>query len=393
MAGFRSDITVGEALNIVEINEERLTRLHKTFGIFHGAKIETSRHGLHRVTQGAPYPDDSRYRPYESLGEAYIDYSGDLNVQYFGKNLRAQQVAALMTFEDALANVCNRLLLKDFVTNYRWNDVVTSITSPRDFRPNTRVRLKYMGDVPDVMEDAPYTDLQTSDANDESLSYSVNQKGCDLAFTRRVIMNNDLGVVQRAVEQLGRAAWRTLAKRVWNMFISNVAYGVDEIPIFDANHGNLGTTALSAAALTTARNAIFAQTEPNSTDRLGLGSGPLLLAVPIQLEATALGINCVEYLDSGFTPNPWRHRFGMQHENIFANPIFSDANDWMLFDLSGNVEIAEVGFLLGQQEPQFVQSQPFTDSEFLQDRVTYKMRHEYEATVIDYRGAYKSVVT
>jgi len=42
------------------------------------------------------------------------------------------------------------------------------------------------------------------------------------------------------------------------------------------------------------------------------------------------------------------------------------------------VEIAEVGFLLGQQEPQFVQSQPFTDSEFLQDRVTYKMRHEYE---------------
>jgi hypothetical protein len=250
-----------------------------------------------------------------------------------------------------------------------------------------------MGDVPDVMEDAPYTDLQTSDANDESLSYSVNQKGCDLAFTRRVIMNNDLGVVQRAVEQLGRAAWRTLAKRVWNMFISNVAYGVDEIPIFDANHGNLGTTALSAAALTTARNAIFAQTEPNSTDRLGLGSGPLLLAVPIQLEATALGINCVEYLDSGFTPNPWRHRFGMQHENIFANPIFSDANDWMLFDLSGNVEIAEVGFLLGQQEPQFVQSQPFTDSEFLQDRVTYKMRHEYEATVIDYRGAYKSVVT
>src|ERR1022692_1648756 len=169
MPGFRSDITVGEALNIVEINEERLIRLHKTFGIFHGVKIETSRHGLCRATQGAPYPDDSRYRAYESVAAGYIDYSGDSNIQHFGKNVRAQQVAALMTFEDGLANVCNRQLLKDFATNYRWNDVVTSITSPRDFRPNTRVRLKYMPDIPDVTEDAPYTDLQTSDANNESL--------------------------------------------------------------------------------------------------------------------------------------------------------------------------------------------------------------------------------
>jgi len=64
---------------------------------------------------------------------------------------------------------------------------------------------------------------------------------------------------------------------------------------------------------------------PDGTEFHGsawVGIGPLLLAVPIQLEATALGINCVEYLDSGFTPNPWRHRFGMQHEKHFYKPHF-----------------------------------------------------------------------
>jgi len=65
----------------------------------------------------------------------------------------------------------------------------------------------------------------------------------------------------------------------------------------------------------------------------------------------------------------------------------------MLFDLSGNVGIIEVGFLNGAQNPQFIQSSPSaTDSSFRQDRVTYKMRHEYECAIVDYRGAYKSIV-
>jgi len=65
-----------------------------------------------------------------------------------------------MTFEVALANVCNRLLLKDFATNYRWNDVVTSITSPKDFRPNMRTRLLYTPDIPDLTEDQHYPEVE-----------------------------------------------------------------------------------------------------------------------------------------------------------------------------------------------------------------------------------------
>ena len=387
------DITVGEALNIIEINEERQTRLNKMFGLTHNARLEPAKHGLLRATQGAPYPEESQYRPFESLIEAYVEFSGDESVRYFGKNMRAIQVSGLMTFEVALANVCNRLLLKDFATNYRWNDVVTSITSPKDFRPNMRTRLLYTPDIPDLTEDQHYPEVEPPTPDDESLTYSINQKAGQISFTRRVVLNDDIGVIQRKVEQLGRAAWRTLAKRVWNLLITNATYGVDGIAIFDAGHGNTGTAALSAAALTAARNAMFAQTEPGSTEILGLGGGPLLLAVPIGLEATALGLNEAEYLDSNFTPNPWRYRFGRNGENIFANPLFTDTNDWYLFDLSGNIGIIEVGFLNGAQNPQFIQSSPTgTDSSFWQDRTVYKMRHEYECAIVDYRAAYKSIV-
>ena len=398
--GSMMDMTVGQAQAVLMMKSERFVRLAKMFGLERELSIDTPKHGLARVTQGAPFPDGSQYRPYESLSQAYIDSSGDEDIRYFGKNFQATQIAGLPTFENSLANLCNMLLMRDYApTNYRWSDLATSITSPRDFRPVSRVRIKYVPDLPDLTEDQPFPDTALPPSDDEAVSYSVNEKGAYLIFTRKVIINDEIGAVQRAVEQLARAASRTLAKRVWNMFISNATYQPDGLPVFHANHGNLGNAALSAPALTAARNAIFAQTESNSTDLLGLGGGPLLLAIPIQLEATALPLNHVHWLEldtagATGTPvlNPWIHRFGKGDENIFSNPLFTDQNDWMLFDISGNVQVAEVGFLQGSQNPQIVQSSPYTDSEFTQDRVTYKMRHEYECAILDYRGCYKSVV-
>jgi hypothetical protein len=211
--------------------------------------------------------------------------------------------------------------------------------------------------------------------------------------TRRAFLNNDVQGIQRAVEQLGRAAWRTLAKACWAKIINNDTYDVDGVALFHADHGNLGSTALSGASLTAARQAIFAQKEPGGDDRLGLGGGALLLVVPAELEATAIGIN--QWPGSGTEGNPWFHRFGAQNERIFANPLItSDANDWYLFDISGNVGILEVGFLMGNQMPQIIiASDSNKNPTFSQDRLVWKLRHEWGVEIVDYRGAYKGEVT
>jgi hypothetical protein len=380
--------------NVQQIMLERQTSLDRLFGIEHHAKVERTKGGLSRVVQGERYPDGTLYRHFSSLQQVYVECSGDANINYFGKRVRATQNFALPSFEEMLANTLNRRLMSDYRVDYRWRDIVTAITGPRDFRQTTRARIKYVPDIPSLTEDRPYADLQTPASDDEVVTYTINTTGCYISFSRRLLINNDIGAVERAVAQLSRAASRTIAKRVWALITSNATYGVDGLPIFHANHGNIGTAALSAASLTAARNSLFAQVEPGSTEPLALGGGPLFLVIPVGLESTALPLNHVHFLDQNFTLNPWIHRFGDHNENIFVNPLLVDPNDWYLFDISGNnVGLIEVGFLMGKDQPELmIADNPLADEAFAQDRVIYKLRWEFGCVVLDYRGAYKSVV-
>jgi hypothetical protein len=295
-------------------------------------------------------------------------------------------------FENALANTLTHLLIKDYATEYRWRDVVTQTTSPQNFHTQVRSRARFVGDLAELGEDELYEEIPA--VSDENVSYTVTQMGRTLTITRRAILADDVGAVRRSIDQLGRAAWRTLAKRVWGKLIANHTYDADGLPLFHGDHGNLGAAALSVASLTAAREALFAQTEPGSEERLGF-AGPFLLAIPIELEETALPINSCEVIPGSVNHdgNPWHHRFGPEGERIFANPLFADPDDWYLFDISGNVGIIEVGFLMGRQNPEIFVEQEKSGQSFSQDRIIYKMRHEYEAEILDFRGSYKAVVT
>ena len=380
--------------------DELQIRLAKTFGLTHRPEIKKDKDGIKHVVQGEPFPDGFLYRRFDTLQQAYVEFSGDANINWWGKNVRVTQVVGLPSCEQALANVLNMMLMDDYMpTDYRWRDIVTSITAPRDFRENLRTRLQYVPDLPILSEDDPFLELLPSPSDNSSLGYNVNELGAFVSFTRRVLINDEIGLIQRAIEQVRRAAWRTLARRVWNLILSDAIYQIDDLPLFHANHNNVSTSALSAAALTSARNAMFAQKEPGGTDRLGLGKGPLLLSVPIELEATAMQLNHAPWLSlntSGAvgtpTLNEWVHRFGINNENIFANPFQTDTNDWYLFQIGKEAQIIEVGFLQGNQAPQIEQSFDYTDQEFLQDRTVFKIRHEYEAVVLDYRACQAAIV-
>jgi hypothetical protein len=257
--------------------------------------------------------------------------------------------------------------------------------------------MRFVPDLEEVPEDAPYEAV--SDTADEKYSFAVTTFGGHLIVTRRAVLANNIEAIQGAVQQMARAAARTLAKRVWGRVIANSTYGVDGLAMFHEDHGNLGAAALSGtiaesvAALNAARLAMFAQTEPGSTERLGLGSGQLLLVVPIELEEKARQINLAPFTDTSSTPNPWYQRFGAASERIFTNPLLTEPDDWYLFDISGKAGILELAFLMGRQIPEVIVSDdPRRNPNLSQDRICYKMRFEFECAVEDYRGAYKSVV-
>jgi hypothetical protein len=359
--------------------------LHRTFGITHHWHHIPGPTGLKRAVAGAPIPSGPVFSGLQEIYRAFSPW--DPEFRYVGK--RAQASGA-PDFASAIAGTMNWMLARDYGTDYHWRDLVTSFTSADNYKPQRRMRVGPLPDLGDVGEDANYNDL---DPMGEDLgSFTINKKGGQLYLTDEAILADDIGLVTRIVEQIRRSCWRTLAKRVWNLFISNATYGGDSLDCFHATHGNLGASALTTSTLTTAREAIFAQKEGGSDERLGL-SGPFLLVVPIEIEKTAIQINQCQFVSGSTDANEWFHRFGDHNERIFANPLCADPNDWYLFDLSGRAEIAEACFLNGQQTPQvFIADDPRRGANFAGDRIYWKIRHEYECSIRDYRACYKAVV-
>ena len=123
-------------------------------------------------------------------------------------------------------------------------------------------------------------------------------------------------------------------------------------------------------------------------DKVGLK--PAYLAFPTELEAIAEAILTSEYIP--FVAERTR--------NVLRNlakpmtpPQLTDPNDWYLIADKTWIDLLEIGFIDGKEDPTvLVQDAPGVGAVFTNDRITYKVRHEYGGAVIDYRGFYKSVV-
>lgn len=237
-------------------------------------------------------------------------------------------------------------------------------------------------------DDEDYPDL--GEVGDEKVEYALNEKGGIVTINRRMIINDDLRIIQKIISRLPRAARRTLAKRVWTPFITNAVYGGDSKNIFHADHGNLGSAAYSIVAAEAARTAMFNQAEPGSSEKLGLR--PVTVAFPSALRSLVTNVNT--FSPQAVAVENGNSMYGyFQPQGLFENPFQIDATDWMMFADPNEVEIVELAFLNGQQEPQMlVADNPANGQMFVGGRIQYRITHDYEAAVVDYRGAYKAVV-
>lgn len=329
---------------------------------------------------------------FRGLREAYIAMTGDSEFTGRVEGQRIREIFSTAGFPAALANTLNRRLRADYRDVDYGVEKIARFAAVNDFKTQERVLVGYFGDLPAVNpETADYAEI--APFTDEKVSYAVVQFGGIVTVTRKMIVNDDIGTVAKIVGRLGRAARRTLAKRVWNLLISNATYDPDGKAIFHVDHANLGSAALSVTALTAAIDAMMKQTEKDSNERLGIA--PRFLAVPIELRAKAYEINQSRLIPGSTNNDANEHfeRFGRESERVVVNPLFSDANDWYLVADPAEMEGLEVGFLQGRVEPElFLADAPTAEQVFVADKIRYKIRHEYEADLLDYRAFYKAVV-
>lgn len=355
-------------------------------------KLQAAFDGMMGVVVDEQFSD---IRPMTGLRAAYVEMTGDTEVRGYlepEQTRRLQAAYGSTSFSYVLGNTLYRRLVQDYreMPDMGVSLLVgNNIRNARDFRTMESLRIGYYGDLPDVDPEAEdYQDL--AEVGDEEITYSINQKGGLITVTRKMIINDDLRAVQKIVSRAPRAARRTLAKRCWAPFINNATYKGDSVAIFHDDHGNLGATAYGIASALAAKTAMAEQTEPDSGERLMLR--PVTVSFPSELYGIVKNVNSFNPQAVAIADGNSMYGF-FQEKGLFENPFMTDPTDWMMFADPNEVEILELAFLNGQQEPEmFVADQNTVGQMFIADKIQYKIRHEYECEPPDYRGAYKAVV-
>ncbi|WP_238121966.1 MULTISPECIES: phage major capsid protein [unclassified Xanthobacter] len=348
---------------------------------------ETRAEKTHAMLEAFFDPDHKDHRHARSIKACYVAITGDERVT---GRLRDCDQALLRealdstSFDAVLGDSITRRMVADYRTPSIydvWRQLTGAPVPVSDFRTQERTRWGGYGDLPAVAEGGAYAPVTSP--SDEVAEYAVSKRGGTESITLEMIKNDDVGVVQRIPTRLARAAKRTLAKFVLDFLRLNPAI-YDTKALFHVDHGNLGTAALSAAALAAGRLAMLKQTEAGSLDRLGIG--PRNLWVPSDLEETAADL---------FRRNTNNDKTFVQSlsPNIIPVWYWTDANDWCLSADPADIPTVELGFLDGNEEPELlVQDSPTSGSMFSNDKLTWKIRHIYGGNVLDFRGLYKSVV-
>jgi hypothetical protein len=321
-----------------------------------------------------------------SVRECYLACTGDDD---FTGRLTTSVSSRLLEALDttSLANAFGEAMHKRMMDLYKVSTVydawklLVDIVPVSDFRNQERTSLGGYGDLSAVAESGNYPAM--SALTDGKENYAVSKRGGIETITLEMIANDDVGVIQRIPGKMVRAAKRTLAKFVFDMFVSNPLMN-DGNNVFHASRNNLGTAALGDAGIAAARLHFMKALEPGSNEELGLVLKNLL--VPADLEQAAYDLfkrdtNNDESFIQSLKPN------------IIPIPGWTDPNDWVATVDKADQPLIELGFFRGREEPElFVQDAETHGSMFANDEITYKIRHIYGGAFLSSLGAYKNVV-
>jgi hypothetical protein len=323
--------------------------------------------------------------PYKSIKRAYQDHTGDIEVSGLKKGrMRLTESLATTDWAEVVASALNKRMVRDYVMLPldSWKQFVDVIPLS-DFKQQNRIRTGGYANLPTRVEGAAYVPLTSP--TDEQATYTPTTRGGTEDITREMIMNDDVGAVSKVPGRMARAAAQTLHEFVYefvNPATNAVIYDSNAIYETGGAHGNYATTALGTdgVALFAARLLMRKQTQAGSSKRLGILAGFLL--VPPELEQDAYDNLTPAFDKSNQVPEFY------QAQGIVPIVVdyWTDATDWSLVARRSSGVGLEIGFVNGQEMPEtFVSDVANVGSWFTNDKITYKIRHEYGGAITDYR--------
>lgn len=250
----------------------------------------------------------------------------------------------------------------------------------RDFKTQTLVNLS---EAPGLLKVPELGEYRRGAMVDGAATFQLATFGRMLQISRQALINDDLSAFTTLPQAFGAAARRLEADKVFEQLTSNPVLG-DAVALFHSSHGNLGgAAALNIASLGEARSAMRKQ-----KDIAGLSyidPQPKFLIVPVALETYAeqLLSSLVDPTKNNSTPNLDFIR-GL---TLIADPRLdaSSTTAWYLSASPYQMEGILRAYLAGEARPYLEESQ-----EFERDALSYKVRLDFVAGVMDFRGLYKN---
>ncbi len=310
-------------------------------------------------------------RAFSSIREAYARVTGDASVAGFsdrstlglihvsenapiGRITEADTTTA--SFSYLLGTSMNKRLLKDYQAwPAEWQKFVT-IAPIKDFKQQTRVRLGAFGSLSTVAEDTAYSTISLTDT---AATYVPTKRGNLVTVSRETIVNDDLFAIKQIPTKLAVAAAYTLAEFVYSFLSSNPnIYDGNALFTSGAPHSNLGSSALSSAAM---QSGVTAMREQTNFAGKRLGLRPSFLIVPAELEFVAMVVTKSAGVP-GSVNNDINPMLG--YVTPIVSPQLTNTSQWFFAADPKIIDTIEIGFVGGQVNPALLVQDPADRTEF-----------------------------
>jgi len=280
-------------------------------------------------------------------------------------------------FPQIVIDAANKLLRQAYeVFPSQWR-AFTEVVSARDFKTQHRTQL---GEAPNLEPTNEHGEFRYGTLTDAEETYALETVGKAIAFTRRLLINDDQRALDRMPRLWANAAARHEADTVWGILTGNPAMG-DGNNLFSAPHGNSFTQALDLPALTEARRLLRVQKGLDGQEHLNLA--PVWIVGPPSLETTIdqliAPVNQVTFASSG---EPFVNPFSGGLRKIIE-PRLEDASAtaWYLVASLEQTDMIEAAFLEGEEGP-VIETEESIDVDGMKMRV----RHDFAAAAVEFRG-------
>ncbi len=341
---------------------------------------------LHRCAPGANVIEGSNEFAHMSL----IDVSRQIlmhnSVSTAGMSPHQIAAAVLHSTSDLpsiFADVANNELARGYQARQR---SFTQIASRRNMRNFNKQNITRMSDAPGLLGKGENGEYKLGHLKDSKETITLQTKGRIIRISREMIINDDMDAFSRLPMMMGAQGALNENRMVYGLLTDNPKMGEDNKALFHADHKNLitGAASFDVALLSQMRKLLRLQKSFAAQGETGYALNTPLgtVVVPASLETDAQKIVASIVAASAGNVNPFT---GL---NIIAEAELDAASAVASYGI-GDPNLVDgliYGYLEGE-EGVYIDSQ----IDFKSDALDLKVRHDFAASVADFRGLVKHV--